>query len=70
MALVTLVTPVVALLLGATFNGEPVGPQVWLGTGLILAGLALHQWGGLRRRGEARMMAPSTKPDVAEERSA
>lgn len=45
-ALITLVTPVIALLLGALFNGETVGWQVWLGTLLILTGLASHQWGG------------------------
>lgn len=46
-ALITLVTPVIALLLGAAFNGEALDMQVWLGALLILAGLACHQWGAL-----------------------
>ena len=43
-ALITLVTPVLALLLGALFNGEVVSVRVGLGTVLILLGLAVHQW--------------------------
>lgn len=46
-ALITLVTPVLALLLGHVLNGEVVSARVWLGTALILAGLCLHQWGAL-----------------------
>ncbi len=42
--LITLVTPVTALMLGHWLNGEQLLPSVWLGTGLILGGLALHQW--------------------------
>lgn len=49
-ALITLVTPVTALLLGAWFNGERVGMQVWLGTALILTGLIVHRWGEGRLR--------------------
>ena len=54
-ALVTLVTPVLALLLGNALNGEEVAVRVWAGAALISAGLALHQWesfsdlGGVRR---------------------
>ncbi|WP_035383473.1 DMT family transporter [Ferriphaselus sp. R-1] len=44
-ALITLVTPVLALLLGSYLNGEVVLPQVWAGTASILFGLALHRWG-------------------------
>lgn len=43
-ALITLVTPVIALLLGSLLNGEVVGARVWLGAMLILLGLAVHQW--------------------------
>lgn len=57
-ALITLITPVMALLLGHSLNGETVLPQVWLGTASIVFGLALHRWGEqwlaylpLRRRG-------------------
>lgn len=44
-ALITLVTPVLALLLGAQFNHERVGLQVWAGTAIILTGLMFYQWG-------------------------
>lgn len=50
-ALITLMTPVLALLLGITLNGETVPLRVWLGSGGILLGLAIFQWGG---RQEAR----------------
>lgn len=43
-ALITLITPVLALLLGHLVNGEAVLPRVWLGAGLISLGLGLHQW--------------------------
>lgn len=46
-ALITLVTPVLALLLGQVLNGEEIGPRIWLGAGLITAGLLLHQWPSL-----------------------
>lgn len=46
-ALITLVTPVLALLLGNVFNGEIIGFRLWLGTGLILFGLTVHQWEAL-----------------------
>ena len=44
-ALITLVTPVIALLLGHGLNDEAVSAQVWLGTLSIVFGLALHHWG-------------------------
>lgn len=44
-ALITLVTPVLALLLGHGLNDEAVLPQVWLGAASIIFGLCLHQWG-------------------------
>ncbi len=55
-ALITLITPVLALLLGHGLNDEAVLPQVWLGTASILLGLCLHRWGeswtyALMRRG-------------------
>ncbi|MCB1886260.1 MAG: DMT family transporter [Rhodocyclaceae bacterium] len=48
-ALITLMTPVLALLLGHAVNGEALEPRVWLGSAMILIGLALHQWDTLRR---------------------
>jgi drug/metabolite transporter (DMT)-like permease len=44
-ALINLITPVMALLLGHALNNEAVLPQVWFGTALILGGLVLHRWG-------------------------
>jgi drug/metabolite transporter (DMT)-like permease len=52
-ALITLITPVLALLLGNLLNGEEIGLRPWAGTGLILLGLAGHQgemWRPLLRR--------------------
>lgn len=46
-ALITLITPVLALLLGQMLNGEEIGARVWLGAALIAGGLLLHQWTGL-----------------------
>jgi drug/metabolite transporter (DMT)-like permease len=43
-SLITLVTPVLALLLGSLLNGEQVGVRVWLGAALIGLGLSVHQW--------------------------
>ncbi|BBO99751.1 DMT family transporter [Sulfuriferula nivalis] len=42
-ALITMITPVTALLIGLWLNHESTHWQVWLGTGLILLGLTLHQ---------------------------
>jgi len=44
-ALITLITPVLALLLGHGLNNEAILPQVWFGTAFILLGLGLHRWG-------------------------
>ncbi|MCZ4306737.1 DMT family transporter [Zoogloeaceae bacterium G21618-S1] len=61
-ALITLMTPVLALLLGQALNGEETGPRLWAGTAMILAGLAIYQWESLRgwQRGrrERRQSAP------------
>lgn len=43
-SLITLVTPVLALLLGSLLNGEHVGARVWLGAACIGLGLSMHQW--------------------------
>lgn len=50
--LITLVTPVTALLLGHLLNGEAILPSVWAGAFLILSGLALHQWQLLKVRAD------------------
>jgi drug/metabolite transporter (DMT)-like permease len=44
-ALITLITPVIALLLGHSLNGEPLQPEVWVGTTAILSGLLLFEYG-------------------------
>lgn len=44
-ALVTLITPVLALLLGQIFNHESIAPVVWIGTCCILLGMSVYQWG-------------------------
>lgn len=56
MALIPLITPVLALLLGTLLNGEQLGYEVWLGTLCISAGLLVYQFGDrlLRRRLLAR----------------
>jgi drug/metabolite transporter (DMT)-like permease len=53
-ALITLLTPVLALLLGQVANGETVQAQVWLGAGLISLGLCLHHGRSLARPWRAR----------------
>ncbi len=44
-ALITLITPITALFLGQNLNGETIQATIWLGTCIVLAGLALYQWG-------------------------
>ncbi len=46
-ALITLMTPVLALLLGHGLNNEEIQLHVWFGTGCILLGLGVHRWGSL-----------------------
>jgi drug/metabolite transporter (DMT)-like permease len=44
-AIITLITPITALLLGAVFNGEVISSKVWTGTVLIITGLAIYEYG-------------------------
>lgn len=46
-ALVTLMTPVLALLFGQLFNHEQISLELYLGAALILLGMSVYQWGGL-----------------------
>ena len=39
-ALITLVTPLTALLIGQRFNGEHLPPSAWIGSALVLVGIA------------------------------
>ncbi len=48
-ALIMLVTPVAALLLGQTLNHESIPAKGWLGIALIGAGLLLYEWQALRQ---------------------
>jgi len=56
-ALITLVTPVAALLLGQTVNAETIPPAGWAGIALIGAGLVMYEWRALR----AFRSAPSSR---------
>jgi drug/metabolite transporter (DMT)-like permease len=44
-AIVTLITPITALILGSVFNGEVIGLKVWTGTILIITGLSIYEYG-------------------------
>jgi len=47
-AMIALLTPVLALAAGFWFNDEPLTPRIVAGTGLILAGMVLHEFGRFR----------------------
>lgn len=47
-SLITLVTPVLALMLGHWANDEAITAQIWAGSVCIGLGLTLHQWPALR----------------------
>ncbi|MGR9114131.1 MAG: DMT family transporter [Gammaproteobacteria bacterium] len=49
-ALITLITPVMALLLGNSVNHEPLTEKVIFGSGLIMGALVLHQTGERRHK--------------------
>lgn len=44
-ALITLITPIMALLLGAFLNAELISTKVWLGTACVISGLAIYEYG-------------------------
>lgn len=44
-ALITLITPVLALFIGHYVNAEDIGTRTWIGATMILTGLAFFQWG-------------------------
>lgn len=60
-ALITLITPISALLLGAQLNDEVITPLVWWGSGLILLGLACFEFG--ERLGLVKKPPPETQAD-------
>lgn len=47
-ALITLITPVIALLIGKYINNEPVTIQIVIGALLIISGLGIFQWQNIR----------------------
>lgn len=49
-ALITIVTPILAMLLGAWLNDEKIGILLWCGAGLTVMGLSIYQYGGFVRR--------------------
>ncbi|MEJ2320914.1 MAG: DMT family transporter [Gammaproteobacteria bacterium] len=55
-ALITLVTPMLALMIGMGLNDERIGPLEWLGAGMILMALASYVYGDqlMRRVGLLR----------------
>lgn len=61
-ALITLITPVIALLLGNLLNGESIEPRMGLGVAAILTGLMAYQW--------ADRLWPKAKLKVREEEGA
>ena len=63
-ALITLITPVTALLLGHTANGEPLNLRIAAGTALILGALVLHQFGGRLAPPRIRNRARSSRGSV------
>lgn len=44
-ALITLITPITALLIGAYLNDEIISQRVWAGTALVISGLAIYEYG-------------------------
>ena len=46
-ALLTLLTPMIALWVGQLFNNEQIGMHAWFGTLMILSGMAVYQWSHL-----------------------
>lgn len=44
-SLITLITPVIALALGAILNGEPLRTEIWAGTAMIVCRLLLFEFG-------------------------
>jgi len=48
-ALITMITPIVALGLGALLNNELISDNLMIGASFVMGGLALYQWGGRKR---------------------
>lgn len=59
-SLVTLITPVCALVMGNMLNNEPVGADVIMGTGFIVTGLLFYEY-GRRLAGLVFRIGPAVK---------
>jgi drug/metabolite transporter (DMT)-like permease len=57
------VNPVVAVLLGAAFVGEQIGPTTLVGGAITVAAVAMVITEESRRRGAAVVAAPEAVPD-------
>ena len=44
-----MITPVIAICIGAILNNESVSNHLVIGAIFVMAGLALYQWGGRKR---------------------
>ena len=44
-ALIPLITPVMALMVGQSLNDEVISMDIWVGASFILLALSMHQWG-------------------------
>ena len=44
-ALITLITPITALFIGAALNDEVISINIWVGTACILSGLSIYEYG-------------------------
>lgn len=44
-AIITLITPITALVLGTLLNNEVITTKVWLGAALIITGLSIYEYG-------------------------
>lgn len=55
-ALLTLITPVISLLLGAFLNGETVDVSTLIGVAFVLSGLLVYQWASVMYLRVARVL--------------
>lgn len=68
-ALITVFTPALALLLGHIINGETIAIEVWYGVSCVFAALVFHQWGDgvIARFGRLPKLRSKPMPNVDSE---
>lgn len=59
-ALIPLITPVFALLIGQYFNSEQADNRIWWGASLIIGGLSFYQIGGYMRQLFVKLRLPTS----------